>query len=54
MHLSVLIIILLSLVAVAYQLGRRRAVTVVGGRERVPQLHSLPSYHGFYAALWAG
>jgi phosphate transport system permease protein len=40
-------------VAVAYQLGRRRAVTVVGGRDRVPQLHSLPSYHGFYAALWA-
>ncbi len=54
MHLSILLIVLLGLMAVAYQLGRRRSIAVVGGVTRVPRLHSLPSYHGFYTALWAG
>lgn len=34
----------------AYYLGRRRAIASVDGQRRV--LHSLPSYHGFYVALW--
>ena len=41
---------LLVLTAIAYAIGRRRAVAVVGGRRR--QLHSLPSYHGLHVALW--
>jgi len=41
---------LLLLTAVAYSMGRQRAVAVVGGRRR--QLHSLPSYHGLHVALW--
>ena len=54
MHLSILLIVLLGLVATAYQLGRRRSIAVVGGPRRLSGLHSLPSYHGFYTALWAG
>src|SRR5262245_22735154 len=41
---------LLVLTAIAYSLGRRRAVATVGGRRR--ELHSLPSYHGLHVALW--
>jgi phosphate transport system permease protein len=41
---------LLLLTAIAYSMGRQRAVAVVGGRRR--QLHSLPSYHGMHVALW--
>jgi len=40
--------------ALAYQFGYKRAVSVAGGPERIKTLHSLPSYYGFYAALWAG
>src|SRR5690606_10531762 len=35
-----------------YFMGRSRAVATVGGR--VQNLHSLPSYHGLYVALWCG
>jgi len=54
MQSSVLLLILIGLMAVAYQLGRRRSVRVAGGLGKVSQLHSLPSYYGFYTALWCG
>jgi phosphate transport system permease protein len=54
MQLSVLILALLLMMALAYHFGRRRALVSVGGGAGVRQLHSLPSYYGFYAALWAG
>ncbi|MCG6966182.1 MAG: phosphate ABC transporter permease subunit PstC [Chromatiaceae bacterium] len=54
MHISVLIMALLTLMAFAFYLGRRRSLTVVGGRSGVKNLHSLPAYYGFYTALWAG
>jgi phosphate transport system permease protein len=41
---------LLVLTAIGYYLGRNRAVATVGGQRRT--LHSLPSYHGAYVALW--
>ena len=53
MHLWVLIAALLGLSTLAYYLARRRSVAVVGGFKGIPQLHSLPSYYGFHAALWA-
>ena len=52
MHTSTLIMVLLLLSAAAYYLGRRRAFTVAAGRVR--NLHSLPSYYGYYVALWCG
>jgi len=49
-----LLLLLIGLMAVAYQLGRRRSVRLVGGYGKVRELHSLPSYYGFYTALWCG
>ena len=54
MQFSVLIIILLGVMAMAYHLGRRRSLATVGGSGGVRNLHSLPAYYGFYTALWAG
>ncbi len=45
-----LILLVLGATAAAYQLGRRRALRVVGGKAR--DLHSLPEYYGAYVALW--
>lgn len=52
MQLTVLLVVLVVLSVVGYRLGRSRAVHTVGGR--IVQLHSVPSYHGAYVALWAG
>jgi phosphate transport system permease protein len=46
------IILLLLLISAAYHLGRRRSFEVAGGH--VSKLHSLPSYYGYYVALWCG
>lgn len=43
------IVILLTTV-VAYVYGRSRASSIVGGK--LEALHSLPSYHGLYSAMW--
>ena len=52
MQFLVLILVLALLTAVGFQIGRSRAVASVGGR--IVELHSVPSYHGLYVALWAG
>jgi phosphate transport system permease protein len=54
MQTSVLIVVLLVVMAFAYHFGRRRSLSTVGGATGVRDLHSLPSYYGFYTALWAG
>ncbi len=53
MHTSVILIVLLMLMAVAYQLGKRRALHTAGGTHAIRKLHSLPSYYGLYVMLWA-
>ncbi|AWK87853.1 phosphate ABC transporter permease subunit PstC [Azospirillum thermophilum] len=52
MQLTVLVLILALLTVIGFQAGRSRAAASVGGR--IAELHSVPSYHGFYVALWAG
>ena len=47
-----LAVVLLVLASVAYYLGRGRSLRVANGSPRV--LHSLPTYYGFYTALWCG
>ena len=43
----------LALLAVfSYWLGRKRSFAVVNGEAW--KLHSLPSYYGFYTAIWCG
>ncbi|MET0086969.1 MAG: phosphate ABC transporter permease subunit PstC [Sedimenticola sp.] len=51
---TVLILVLLGLMAIAYHLARKRSLGVVGGTTGIRKLHSLPSYYGFYAAIWCG
>lgn len=51
---SSLLLVLLTVMALAYHLGRRRALTVVGGGAGIRQLHSRPVYYGFYVAIWCG
>jgi len=54
MQSSVLLLVLLAVMGVAYHFGYKRAISVAGGAGKIKTLHSLPSYYGFYAALWAG
>ncbi len=52
MQTLIVLAALLVLTFAGFHLGRRRAVSTVGGRPS--RLHSLPSYHGLYVALWCG
>jgi phosphate transport system permease protein len=49
---STFIFLVLLLSAAAFHWGRKRAFEVADGSVR--RLHSLPSYYGYYAALWCG
>jgi len=50
MQTSIYMTALVALVLFGYWVGKRRAYSVSGGHPA--RLHSLPSYHGFYVALW--
>ncbi|MBA2592346.1 MAG: phosphate ABC transporter permease subunit PstC [Pseudomonadota bacterium] len=52
MQPALLALVLLVLTSIGYYLGRGRSLRVANGSARV--LHSLPSYYGFYTALWCG
>ena len=52
MRLTTLALILGAMALCAYLLGRRRAFMLAGGLGPAQRLHSLPGYHGYYAALW--
>jgi phosphate transport system permease protein len=52
MNATLLVTLLLALSSLGYYFGRRRAFTVAGGAIR--NLHSLPTYYGFYTAIWCG
>ncbi len=52
MQPDTLIWILLALSALAFYLGRNRAIQASSGHIR--NLHSLPTYYGYFVALWCG
>lgn len=52
MPISLIVIVLLGLMALAYHFGRQRALGSVGGTQSIRHLHSLPSYYGAYVMLW--
>jgi len=52
MQTSTTVLAILGISAVAYQLGRRRSLAVVGGPRGIRELHSLPSYYGLMTAVW--
>ncbi len=51
MQTLILTVALLALSAAAFRLGRRRALTLAGGRPK--SLAALPRYYGIFVALWA-
>jgi len=52
MQLTTLILLLCVAAIAAFMLGRWKAVSSVGGQRSIRDLHSLPSYYGYYAAIW--
>lgn len=52
MQKSTILFLLLFLSALAFYLGRKSALAKAGGQVR--NLHSLPSYYGYYVSLWCG
>ena len=53
MQTTTLILSLLALTIAAFLLGRDRSLALAGGPRNIRQLHSLPGYYGYYAAIWA-
>jgi hypothetical protein len=51
-QLTILLIAILALVVIGLFFGRRRALRAAG--PNLGRLHSMPSYHGWYVALWCG
>jgi phosphate transport system permease protein len=52
MQLSLLVAVVIMLTAIAYRMGRNRALVVGGAKAQ--DLHSRPSYYGYYVSLWCG
>jgi phosphate transport system permease protein len=52
MQATTLILVIAMLSVLAYRLGRQRSLQTVGGLRGLRDLHSLPSYYGWLAALW--
>ncbi len=54
MNTSMLLVIAIIMMAMAFFLGRKRAITVAGGNHGIRNLNSLPGYYGTLSALWCG
>lgn len=54
MYQAITIATLLTLMLGAYYLGRYRALILARRQPQTRILHSLPSYYGYFTALWAG
>ncbi len=52
MQSTTLILILAAMSVVAFYVGRRRSVALVGGPRQGSVLHSLPGYYGYFTAIW--
>ncbi len=53
MQNALILAVLVALSCIGFYMGRSRAYASAGGRQNLRDLHSLPSYYGFYVALWA-
>ena len=51
---SILLVMIIALSVLAFQLGKARAIAVVGGQRRIRDLHSLPGHYGLLTAIWCG
>ena len=50
---SLLLVVLLGFMVLAYHFGYKRAVSVAGGPRRIKTLHSLPAYYGYFSAIYS-
>lgn len=53
MDFTTVVLILLALAFLAYQAGREKALSSVGGPSQARRLHSRPRYYGYYIAISA-
>nr|VFK23240.1 MAG: phosphate ABC transporter membrane protein 1, PhoT family [Candidatus Kentron sp. MB]VFK28390.1 MAG: phosphate ABC transporter membrane protein 1, PhoT family [Candidatus Kentron sp. MB]VFK74228.1 MAG: phosphate ABC transporter membrane protein 1, PhoT family [Candidatus Kentron sp. MB] len=54
MSLFLLLIVILVLMAIGYQLGKRHVIRLAGSKRAIAQLHSLPTYYGWFIVMWCG
>jgi phosphate transport system permease protein len=52
MSTPLLLLVLASLAAFGFRLGKMRSVALAGGNRGIRNLHSLPNYYGILTALW--
>ena len=52
MSVNILVLVLAILTIAGFYFGRSRSLAVANGSPR--DLHSVPSYYGFYVAIWCG
>ncbi|MCB1843360.1 MAG: phosphate ABC transporter permease family protein, partial [Halioglobus sp.] len=52
MQMTTLMLVLAGMALAGFSAGRSRALASVGGTSRMFRLHSLPSYHGYFTAMW--
>jgi phosphate transport system permease protein len=52
MTISTTLLMLMAMAYLWYLVGRARSVSVVGGRSKASDLHSLPAYYGSLCAVW--
>jgi len=53
MKTTTLTLILFAMTAGAFYIGRQRSLVVATGPGKLSSLHSLPTYYGYYTAIWA-
>ena len=51
MKLETLFLSLIVIAITAYYFAMRRAVDSVNSQKSISKVHSMPSYHGYYAAI---
>ena len=52
MQNAIILAVLAILAFIGYYMGRSRSYATAGGRQGLRELHSLPSYYGFFVAIW--
>lgn len=52
MQTTTLILVLVAIAIAAFYFGRERSLVLAGGPRKILNLHSLPGYYGYYAAIW--
>ena len=52
MQPETILLFLVLFVVASYRLGRQRSLATAGGERPTSRLHSLPSYYGYFTAIW--